>query len=497
MYEIPGGGLSQSIMGRNSTAHQDKSTLVAPRRWLASPLKKRVTCRYHQIKSGEGCPELVGICGISGYDLERFNSKKKNFCASLMPGDYVCCSAGDPYVPPAKPKPDPPKRNSDGTCATHLIKNLENCTYIGETYGVEVKDLEKWNQGKTWGWTKCDQMMASYTMCISDGDPPLPAPQQGTECGPQVPGTVRLANKSVSMADLNPCPLKACCSNWGYCGPFSEHCEIHAPPGGGPGTKVATARSTCISNCGMDIKKNSGPPAEFQRIGYYESFSFERECLRGKVGEATADPSYTHVHWAFATTDPQTWKPVIKDPGKQWDAFKQLPLGMNRVVSFGGWAYSTEPAIYKILRDAVLLNSETFATNIAKFLVDEDLDGVDIDWEYPGAPDIYANGQLIGKKGDGIKYLSFLTALKKKLAPGKSLSIAVPALYWYLKDFPIDSIAKVVDYIVYMTYDLHGQWDYGNTNAFDNCLSGKCIRSYVNLTETRNAFAISTLSFHF
>lgn len=23
-------------------------------------------------------------------------------------------------------------------------------------------------------------------------------------------------------------------------------------------------------------------------------------------------------------------------------------------------------------------------------------------------------------------------------------------------------MSKVVDYIVYMTYDLHGQWDYGN-----------------------------------
>lgn len=25
-----------------------------------------------------------------------------------------------------------------------------------------------------------------------------------------------------------------------------------------------------------------------------------------------------------------------------------------------------------------------------------------------------------------------------------------------------DGIAQVVDYIIYMTYDLHGQWDYNN-----------------------------------
>jgi hypothetical protein len=43
-----------------------------------------------------------------------------------------------------------------------------------------------------------------------------------------------------------------------------------------------------------------------------------------------------------------------------------------------------------------------------------------------------------------------------------------------------------------MTYDLHGQWDYGNPNAYDSCSSGKCIRSHVNLTETRNSLAMIT-----
>lgn len=60
----------------------------------------------------------------------------------------------------------------------------------------------------------------------------------------------------------------------------------------------------------------------------------------------------------------------------------------------------------------------------------------------------------------------------------KTVSIAAPASYWYLKAFPIDRIAAVIDYIIYMTYDLHGQWDYGNPNSFDSCDSGKCIRSH-------------------
>ena len=57
---------------------------------------------------------------------------------------------------------------------------------------------------------------------------------------------------------------------------------------------------------------------------------------------------------------------------------------------------------------------------------------------------------------DGQNYLAFLQALRSQL-PDKSISIAGPASYWYLKGFPIAKMAQMVDYIVYMTYDLYGQ----------------------------------------
>jgi len=49
-----------------------------------------------------------------------------------------------------------------------------------------------------------------------------------------------------------------------------------------------------------------------------------------------------------------------------------------------------------------------------------------------------------------MNYLAFLVVLKN-LLPGKTVSIAVLASYWYLKQFPIDKISKVVHYIVFMT----------------------------------------------
>lgn len=65
------------------------------------------------------------------------------------------------------------------------------------------------------------------------------------------------------------------------------------------------------------------------------------------------------------------------------------------------------------------------------------------------AEDIYVDGNPIGQAGDGEAYLEFLKLLKSKLS-SKSVSIAAPASYWYLKAFPIDRIAAEIDYIVYI-----------------------------------------------
>ncbi|KAJ2008643.1 hypothetical protein GGI04_001063 [Coemansia thaxteri] len=141
-------------------------------------------------------------------------------------------------------------------------------------------------------------------------------------------------------------------------------------------------------------------------------------------------------------------------------SFKKL-AGPKKIVSFGGWGISTDVGTYQHLRNAMLpANIDTVVTNLVNWMNANQLDGLDIDWEYPGAPDI--PGIPAGLPSDAPNYLTFLKKLKAKMPAGKSLSIAAPASYWYLKQFPITDMAQQLDYIVYMTYDLHGQWDYGN-----------------------------------
>ena len=137
--------------------------------------------------------------------------------------------------------------------------------------------------------------------------------------------------------------------------------------------------------------------------------------------------------------------------------FKALK-GPKRVVAFGGWAFSTEPSTYLYFREGTKSeNRDTFASAVVDFVVSEGLDGVDFDWEYPGEPDI--PGIPEGEAEETTNYLEFVKLVKSKMPSGKTVSIAAPASYWYLKQFLIAEMSEYLDYIIYMTYDLHGRSD--------------------------------------
>lgn len=111
----------------------------------------------------------------------------------------------------------------------------------------------------------------------------------------------------------------------------------------------------------------------------------------------------------------------------------------------------------------------------------------------PDEPDI--PGIPAGSEADSTGYFLLLDELQTSIAanaPGKTISITAPASFWYLQYFPIVALSDVVDYIVYMTYDLHGEWDYGSAFDQPGCTAGDCLRSHINLTETINSLSMIT-----
>ncbi|KAJ5121672.1 uncharacterized protein N7515_009633 [Penicillium bovifimosum] len=440
-------------------------------------LHRRSTCKTTQAKGGDTCSGLATKCGISLTEFYNYNTDKSR-CSPLIVGSYFCCGAGD--LPDLSPKP-----NDDGTCASYTIQTDDSCSKLAAANDITAKEIEKYNEN-TWGWTGCGILQAKLNICLSSGDPPMPSIYGNAVCGPQVNGTTRPTD-GTDLADLNPCPLNACCDVWGQCGITSDFCTKTNSTTGAPGT-AKNGTNGCISNCGTDIVNNDDAPSDFLSVGYFEAFDQQRECLNMDITNFDTG-SYSHLHFAFAsiTTDYDINVTTVQG---QFDKLKTLS-GTKRILSFGGWSFSTDADSFPIFRKGVTdANRELFATNAANFIEDNDLDGIDFDWEYPGAPDI--PGIPAGDEGDGDRYLEFLKLVRKNLPDDKSLSLAVPASFWYLKGFPIANISDTVNYIVFMSYDLHGQWDYGNQYPDPGCKSGACLRSHVNLTETTSALSMIT-----
>ena len=286
-------------------------------------------------------------------------------------------------------------------------------------------------------------------MCLSTGTPPFPEAVANAVCGPQVPGTVA-PSSGTDISTMNPCPLNACCDVWGQCGTTSEFCT---PSGtGAPGT-AKPGTNGCISNCGTDIVNNGEGPVTWMSIAYFEGFNGDRPCLRMDVSQVDKT-KYNTIHFAFATLT-SDFKVDISKVHDQFLRFTQL-TGILKILSIGGWGFSTSPSTYMIFRDAMKTEGsrQTLANNIASFAKTYAIDGIDIDWEYPAAPDI--PGIPSADPLEGSNYYRFLELLRLAM-PDRSLSIAAPASFWYLKGFPIMKISHIVDYIIFMTYDLHGK----------------------------------------
>lgn len=373
-------------------------------------------------------------------------------------------------------------------CFAYTVQSGDTCFTLAESHQMTVADIEARNT-RTWGWTGCNNLLLGANICLSTGDPPFPAEVPNAVCGPQVPGTADTnpSRNPEDWIDLNECPLRACCNIWGQCGVTSEFCTVAPSETGNPGT-AAPGSNGCVSNCGTEIISGPGV-SNFEHVGYFESYHIDRPCNFMSI--AGIPDAYTIVHWAFGDIS-DDFTASISPYEADWADFKAA-TGFKRIISFGGWAFSTEQSSYYIFREGVKPeNRQRFADNMVNFVVSEGLDGIDFDWEYPGAPDQQGSGIPIDAPESALEYLEFLKLVRAGLPSSLTIGMAAPASFWYLKAFPMDEIAEVVDYVIYMTYDLHGQWDFGNTFTSPGCPNGDCLRTHINQTETETSLSMVT-----
>ncbi|KAI0108573.1 glycosyl hydrolases family 18-domain-containing protein [Nemania sp. FL0031] len=268
------------------------------------------------------------------------------------------------------------------------------------------------------------------------------------------------------------CPLNVCCGKWGFCGTTKDYCdaEDHGASGG------------CQSNCDQPGPKNKAGSQD-RVIGYYEAWRADSACQGMGLNDIPVS-SLTHLYFSFASITPDTYSiaPMSGIPESLLSEFTNLKRknpALKTVIAVGGWTFNDPGPTQKVFSNMVSLarTRKTFIDNLLSFLREYAFDGVDFDWEYPGAND---RG---GIDTDGANFVTFLKELNdanKKQPVKYVVSFTAPTSYWYLRHFDLKAVDHV-DFVNVMSYDLHGVWD-GNTTI------GQHIYAHTNLTEMTQAF---------
>jgi len=191
-------------------------------------------------------------------------------------------------------------------------------------------------------------------------------------------------------------------------------------------------------------------------IGYVPGF-------RGELDESTIDPlKLTHINYAFVDVkDSMAWLTNLETDSvnfRRLGKLKKINPDLRILISIGGWGWSEN------FSDAVLTESsrDKFARTSVEIVEGYDLDGVDIDWEYPGQ----RGEDNVFRPEDKQNYTLMFKALREKLdelskKTGKiyQLTTAVGANYKYIEHTEMDKAQEYLDYVNLMTYDFYTSGD--------------------------------------
>ncbi len=189
-------------------------------------------------------------------------------------------------------------------------------------------------------------------------------------------------------------------------------------------------------------------------IGYVGGF-------RGLVNtDVIAAKKLTHINYAFV--DIKSNRAWLHKEATDTINFRNLNLlkkqnpALKILISIGGWTWSDK------FSDAVLTDTsrQRFVESAVAIVKNFELDGIDIDWEYPGLKGLKGN---IYRPEDKDDYTLLFKELRKQLdelqkVTGKTylVTTAVGAFKTFVEHTDMGNAQQYLDYINLMTYDYSG-----------------------------------------
>lgn len=185
----------------------------------------------------------------------------------------------------------------------------------------------------------------------------------------------------------------------------------------------------------------------------------------------------THVIYSFAAiedgemaiVDPHAALEATlpNDPTGTWPAgnlaqlahLKTLYPHLKTLVAVGGWTLSSPFSDTALTRES----RQRFARSVVTFLRQHNLDGIDLDWEYPVSGGKEGN---VNRPEDRQNYALLTEEIRNHLdAAGKEdgkryiLTVATPPGASTIDNFDLAQMARFVDWFNLMAYDYSGTWE--------------------------------------
>ncbi len=204
-----------------------------------------------------------------------------------------------------------------------------------------------------------------------------------------------------------------------------------------------------LASCKME-KEIEQTPSRKVIIGYVPGFRGILDTERIEAGKLT------HINYAFVDVkDSLAWLTNEETDTvnfRKLVMLKKIHPDLKIMISIGGWSWSEN------FSDAVLTESsrEKFAKSSVGIIDDFQLDGVDIDWEYPGLK----GEDNVFRAEDKENFTLMFEAIRKELdaltaKTGKKylLTTAVPCFSQFFEVTNMGEVARHLDYVNVMAYD--------------------------------------------